>query len=208
MSGSALARLPPAKSANPLPVAYRTAVAAIAACRSFDEANDWSNKADALAAWAKIFANDEVQKEAKALKLHAFRRMGALASELSSDPNQASSAYAVLLAHGYKKSQASAAVKISKMPPDDFVAVTESKKPPSPSVLCTINLRNNAQWARFSLPMRSFVGEMRKVDPKSLSATLSERELQSAYGVCREMLYWLVPFHDELKRLQAMSETQ
>jgi hypothetical protein len=65
-----------------LPVEYTTAVRSLALCSTLEEAKHWSNKADALAAWAKIYQSDEVAIEAKRLKLHAFRRMSELAEEL------------------------------------------------------------------------------------------------------------------------------
>lgn len=65
-----------------VPVEYETAINALVACRSIDEAKYWSDKSDALAAWAKIYHSDKAAREAKALKLWAFRRMGQLAAEL------------------------------------------------------------------------------------------------------------------------------
>lgn len=65
-----------------LPLEYETAVKALTACMALDDAKYWSDKADAFAAWAKIFHSDDAARKARALKLHAYRRMGQLAQEL------------------------------------------------------------------------------------------------------------------------------
>lgn len=65
-----------------VPVEYEQAVTALQACLTLDETKYWSDRADALAAWAKIYGNDQAGRKAKMLKLHAYRRMGILAAEL------------------------------------------------------------------------------------------------------------------------------
>ena len=65
-----------------VPVEYERACTALAECQTIDEAKYWDNKADALAAWAKIYNNDQAGLEAKRLKLHAYRRMGEIAREI------------------------------------------------------------------------------------------------------------------------------
>lgn len=65
-----------------VPVEYEAAVTALQACIALDEAKHWSDKADALAAWARIYSSNDAAVEAKRLKLHAYRRMSELAEEL------------------------------------------------------------------------------------------------------------------------------
>lgn len=64
-----------------VPVEYEAACNALAQCVDLDEAKYWSDKADALAAWAKIYRDDRISAQAKRLKLKAYRRMGELAAE-------------------------------------------------------------------------------------------------------------------------------
>jgi len=66
-----------------IPVVFAEAVRAIAACRSINEGRYWSDKADALAAWAKIYKKDEAAIEARRLKAFAYRRMSQLAQDLA-----------------------------------------------------------------------------------------------------------------------------
>lgn len=65
-----------------VPVEYESACKSLAACVDLDEAKYWSEKADILAAWAKIYRHDEAGRAAKRLRVHAFRRMGQIAGEL------------------------------------------------------------------------------------------------------------------------------
>lgn len=65
-----------------VPIEYETALNALTACVTLDEAKYWSDKADALAAWAKIYHSDDAERKARMLKLHAYRRMGELAQQL------------------------------------------------------------------------------------------------------------------------------
>ena len=65
-----------------VPLEYTKAVAALKRCQSIDDAKQWAGKAEALAAWAKIYKQDQAGKEARRLKLHAHRKMGELAEAL------------------------------------------------------------------------------------------------------------------------------
>src|SRR5690606_26149716 len=64
------------------PVEYVDACKALQACHEIDEAKYWSDKSDALAAWAKIYRDDETGKLARKLKAHAYRRMGEIAEQV------------------------------------------------------------------------------------------------------------------------------
>src|ERR1700689_1121318 len=65
-----------------VPLEYEEAVKALASCLTFDEAKYWSDKASALAAWAKIYHSHEIDRKAKMLRLHAYRRMAELAQDI------------------------------------------------------------------------------------------------------------------------------
>ena len=69
-----------------VPVEYETACKALEACCTLEEGKYWSDKADALAAWAKIYHDSKIERQAKILKLRAYARMGELAKELYPKP--------------------------------------------------------------------------------------------------------------------------
>lgn len=113
-----------------VPVKYAEAVKALQECRSIDEAKLWGDKADALAAWARIYSHDEAGKQAKLLKLHAFRRMGELAEALRpTRPPQGCGnkpgAHSLLVEHGVSRGNATMAMRLSRAPEAEFRAAVE-----------------------------------------------------------------------------------
>jgi hypothetical protein len=119
-----------------LPVEYTSACKAIAACRGIDETKYWSDKADALAAWAKIYKNNQAAVESKRLKLHAYRRMSQLADELQPDKRCVGSAgqmpgpRALLIQNGLSREQAKTVRRIGAIPKKRFERIVASPKPP------------------------------------------------------------------------------
>lgn len=127
------------KGRTPLvPVEYEAAIKALAACLSLDDAKYWDNKADALAAWAKIYRDDKVGRQARSLKLFAYRRMGILAGELRPGGRQpgvrgaAPGPVTVLMESGLKKGEAVAARQLAKLPQREFNSLANALRPRSP----------------------------------------------------------------------------
>jgi hypothetical protein len=65
-------------SSAPLPVAYENAKMAIYQCNELDECKDWSDKAQALASYARQSADEELEKMSKRIRARAIRRCGEL----------------------------------------------------------------------------------------------------------------------------------
>lgn len=104
-----------------IPVEYESALKALEACATIDDAKYWDNKADALAAWAKIYHDDEAATAARRLKLHAYHRLGSLARELQPGgykPNERGRIQpgprALLVQHGLSTVNAHRAIRISR----------------------------------------------------------------------------------------------
>lgn len=118
-----------------VPVQYETALRALSECISLDEAKVWSDKADALAAWAKIYRSNDAERKARALKLHAYRRMAQLAKELRpTKPGPFGDGPAKLLQreHGFTKTQAACVLAVGNAPKSSFERMASSPNPPSP----------------------------------------------------------------------------
>lgn len=62
----------------PLPVVYEKAMAAISECVDLDECKEWSNKAQALASYARQAADDKLEQMCKRIRARAIRRCGVL----------------------------------------------------------------------------------------------------------------------------------
>ena len=65
-------------SSAPLPVAYENAKMAIYQCNELDECKDWSDKAQALASYARQSADEELMKMSIRIRARAIRRCGEL----------------------------------------------------------------------------------------------------------------------------------
>lgn len=65
-------------SSAPLPVAYEKAKLAISECNNIDECKDWSDKAQALASYARQAGDDELEQMSKRIRARAMRRCGEL----------------------------------------------------------------------------------------------------------------------------------
>lgn len=61
-----------------LPATYENAKNALANCASIDECQDWANKAEALASYAKMADDDSLRKMADRIQARAVRRCGEL----------------------------------------------------------------------------------------------------------------------------------
>jgi hypothetical protein len=137
-----------------VPVEYEEACKALVACSTIDEAKYWDNKADALAAWAKIYHDDKVTRQARALKLWAYRRMGELAAELrpqkSGGKKQGGSTlgpWSLLLESGLTLAETTAARALARAPLSEVKRATEMSKPPSPlGAVRGRNGINTAPW--------------------------------------------------------------
>lgn len=122
-----------------VPVEYEEACRQLEACRTLDEAKYWDNKADALAAWAKIYHDNKADREARALKLWAYRRMGELAQDLQPRhmlgpcKGSAPGPVALLESHGLSRSKATAARRLAILTTDEVAAIAATPRPPSPT---------------------------------------------------------------------------
>jgi hypothetical protein len=131
-----------------VPIEYEQAVRALAECTRLDEAKYWDDKSDALAAWAKIYRDKTVEREARALKLHAYRRMGQLAIELRPKKTggtrsgngtlagriglPADGPVKCLTELGLSKASGRAATTLARAPKDEVQRLADLPRPPSP----------------------------------------------------------------------------
>ncbi len=114
-------QLPVKKPRAPmLPAEIDAAVKAIEACMTFDETKYWADKAEALAAWAKIYHDDLILRKARKLKLHALRQMGSVAGREQPRKGRNPGPKAWLVAKGMTPKQANVARALAMMAPREF----------------------------------------------------------------------------------------
>lgn len=198
-----------------IPVEYETAVKSLAACVTLNEAKYWDNKADALAAWAKIYHSREAELKSKQLKLHAYRRMGALAAELRparprGRPSNASqqeehiTPERLLKSHGLSSTEARAARRLSTLPERKFTSLLAQPKAPTTVAndLCT----KYPLWREFSRSAMGFRAFTRRVTPAQFATLCKQGDSYSK--TMRELLLELSEWTDEvLERLPVDSRS-
>lgn len=191
-----------------VPVQYETAVKALGECLVLDDALTWSDKADALAAWAKIYRSDEVSRKAKMLKLHAYRRMGQLAAEINPRKSTAgtggrgsvpgSGPRSLLLSHGLSVAQADAARILSTLPQRRFDTLL--KNPVSPTT-ARHTLRDTTVWHEFQATAMTLRSRCRNHTPAQVAGVMSVGESASARELVREIVEWLDEFEARLPKV-------
>ena len=189
-------------------IVYEKAVAAIQECSTLLEAKHWNNKAEALGAWAKIYADDRVEREARALKLHAYRQIGRLADTMQvSKPigkggykgvsGSTKGARNLLMGHGFAPGRAQHCLTIGRLQETVFQRAVNRRKPPSPTQLCDRDLRPNPMWAEVGNRMSIFLSSTKKFSPEKLAETMDEKQRRKALRMISDARVWL----DDLETL-------
>ena|SRR6185437_9764975 len=187
-----------------VPVVYEEALKNLAECISIDDAKYWSDKADALAAWAKIYHDDKLSRQAKCLKLEAFRRIGILAAELRprgslTSPGTKSGRLgpiSLLKENGFSHPQARVARDIACMPEEKFKSLLERQTPPSPSrASFEVRPGSTSSYARIAMfggnSPASFRGFCRRYRSDELMRNLSRDEKKRVHEILVEIAEWV-----------------
>lgn len=186
----------PVKSAQ-LPIEYEEACKLLAECRTIDDTKYWSDRAEALAAWAKIYHSPKATLEAKRLKLHAHRRMGSLALELRprkpiKGGGLEPGAVSLLQEHGFQKRTATDMTALGKMAKDKFDKAVQSPRPPSPSNLVRGMRRKENRYYDDLMTVAAIV---RKYPPIDAANSLGNGGL-----IIKRAIKDIVEWFDELDR--------
>jgi hypothetical protein len=193
-----------------VPIVYEEAIKALDACLTLDDAKLWSDKADALAAWAKIYHDDKVDRQAKALKLHAYRRMGKLAGELRPSTGKGrlpGGAYAgsnpgprsLLIENGLSDRGAQAARRLASLSDEKFNALTNRAKPPAPQTVFNVAGTN---WTRIVSEscLLSFEGFCARNKPLDIASAVPPQLRESRLKKVRNLIEWLDEFERHLSK--------
>ena len=187
-----------------VPVQYEAAIQALTECLSIDDAKTWDNKADALAAWAKIYRNDDIGRKAKMLKLHAFRRMGEIAAQLRPQaPKGGKGPLSLLIEQKLSPSNASAAVKLAKATDKVFQQVVNLPRPPSP-IVARLMLEKDTAWAALTAVggsgLPGFAHFCKTRSARELARNLTSDEANRARVLVTAITDWLDEFEQSLRK--------
>lgn len=186
-----------------VPVEYEVAIKALQDCSTFEEAKYWSDKSEALAAWAKIYHSDKAILEAKRLKLHAYRRMGELANELrpirqglkgkrgGAGPGKLQ----LLIEGGLTKNNAHAATFLGRMPKETFEKIVSTKNPLSPATCrALMGLKSSSSYNSIASGAISFRSLCRNMQAYDCARALHKEEVGKARSLIYEIYEWCDAF--------------
>lgn len=132
---------PPALQDARLPVAYANAQKALAECSRIDECKTWSDKAAALASYARQAKDDNLRLMAIRIQARAERRCGELLKQIpradeATRYGQVGAVPPVTRTQaatdaGLSERQRKTALRIASIPNDEFDAAVESASPPT-----------------------------------------------------------------------------
>jgi hypothetical protein len=122
-----------------LPQTYEAAKSALANCARIDECQDWADKAQALASYAKQADDDALRKLADRIQARAVRRCGELLKQYDGRGRPAENNMGVHTISradaakdaGLSKHKVDTAVRVSNIPSADFDTAVESDRPPT-----------------------------------------------------------------------------
>lgn len=199
-----------------VPAEYEAAVTALQKCQTIDDAKYWADKSDALAAWARIYRNDQAGSEAKRLKLHAYRRMGQLAEQLrprksigrSPDGRYVGTMpgpQSLLREHGFNSGEVSAIRRVALTDAHVFNAAVTSPDPPSPTEFMNKTRGGSAIWKVVAgqsggaslIAFRSFC---RKYRARDIAKALAPDEQHKTREMAIEVGDWIDELIERLPR--------
>lgn len=136
--------LPPITKAK-LPATYEGAKTALAACTRIDECQDWADKAEALASYARQAQDDALRKLADRIQARAVRRCGEILTQIRAATNRhdVSSGEAARPAGrkqaardaGLSEHRRKTAIRVSRIPDAEFEEAVEAEEPTTVTAL-------------------------------------------------------------------------
>jgi len=131
----------PSVSGAKLPAVYEAAKAAISKCSKIDECQEWADKAEALASYAKQSEDNTLRKHADRIQARAIRRCGELLKQIAparganqniqegARPNVTRESAATDA--GLSEHQRKTALRVANVDEKSFTAQVESDSPPT-----------------------------------------------------------------------------
>jgi len=178
-------QLPDVASAR-LPATYEAAKNALAECSRIDECQEWANKAEAMASYARQAKDDTLRKMADRIQARAIRRCGELLKQVEPQPGKrtdlrpedgAVPRSQAATDAGLTERQRKTALRVANLSADEFNAQVESDNPPTVTQLAELGKQSRPQ------PLVDLGG----IDPKDYArATEAQGTLRRFAEFCRK----------------------
>jgi len=163
-----------------LPEVYESARTALQHCSKVDQCKEWADQAEALASYAKQAGDDSMRKMCDRIQARAIRRCGELLEKLQPKdspgrPKKGNGAVTISRKKaaedaGLSTRQKRTALRVSKLPADEFEEAVESADPPTVTDLAERGTKKKPK------PLMDLEGR----DPKEFAlATTAQGEVMS-----------------------------
>lgn len=207
------AELPSISTAR-LPASYEHARHALAECSRIDECQEWADKAEALASYAKQAKDDQLRKLADRIQARAIRRCGELLKQIEPQPGKRTdiepddgtvTRSRAASDAGLSERQKVTALRVASVSADEFERQVESESPPTVTALAEqgkkplLNLGEKSpvdfRMATEAIAsLRRFSEFARTHDPAQVAAGVDRREAATVRRYVAEIDSWLDRF--------------
>lgn len=192
-----------------LPATYVAARKAMAECSRLDECQQWADKAQALASYARQSKDDQLRKLADRIQARAVRRCGELLKQIEpargANQNIQDGAVPKVTREsaatdaGLSERQRKTALRVANVPEAAFTEQVESENPPTVTQLAQQGTQRRDGFA--SVESNPLLEQVRKfarfcggTDAASLAASVSESEKPEFQALIGEVDAWLDQF--------------
>lgn len=207
-----------------LPATYESAKQALAECNRIDECQDWADKAEALASYARQAEDDTMRKMADRIQARAVRRCGELLKTFNSSGGRPSkttdgtvSSFSQKQAAqqaGLSERQQVTAVRVANVPTETFEQAVESDNPPTVTKLAEAGTKSRPKAPEPPPPVvpqnfsagASLIGALRRFaefcsqnDPTEMAEAMLPEEAATLRKQVQEIDAWLDCFVVNLK---------
>jgi hypothetical protein len=207
----------PSVSRARLPAVYEAAKESLAVCTQMDECQDWADKAEALASYARQAGDDEMHRMADRIQARAIRRCGELLKEIEpkrganqnisaatdtnvSVPTRKDAAQKAGLSHR----QQHTALRVASVPKEEFDEAVESKHPPTitdlaergkkPAPVSDLKGRDPRDFKACTAALgilRDFYSFAIATDPKAVVRGASAKERERVVSQVQPLMGWM-----------------
>lgn len=191
---------------------YERGCALLERCVSFDETKYWDSLAEAAAAWAKIHDSDRVERLARSLKLHAYRRLGQLAEmqqpkrpprprsgERTGRPiGRPPGPVAWLQKRGMHRREAEAARTLGRLELQQFEAIAGAERPLAP---VSVRKGKYSPWQQFyaRAQFANIAAHTWRTTPVDAARLEGLRDREKIINLARRLERWFKEFADTLE---------
>ena len=199
-----------------LPATYENAKRALEQCADIDECQEWANKAEALASYARMADDETLMKMATRIKANAIRRAGELLKQVDGRGDHMKkegdrlSQTSIASSAGMSPHQSKQAVRLANVPAEDFDRQVEGDNPPTVTSLAEQGTQKRdfayqekpegyAQATQLLGTVREFADFCSKNSPEKIASAIFAHEAGKARVHVSKIDSWLDRFVVNLK---------